>query len=261
MCSLSCQGILLRGLWRKYLVLCKKQIWARRGASVTMASDTTVNWAMKSRMAAYWLYNYVMWIVSTWHETMCYHVEVHHHQPWATFPSFPSTRCSGSSLVPSWWASNGVSVGASACGVILARCRRWPFAQSSIAEWAVTRFYRQVLSMSTSSGRGGACRVYGHMNNEHIYHKCTVCQKRDAWKIYQATGAHPNTQRTSTYSKCKVFGNGWGPFPSRTDEMVWCCKLRIRNRPKPNNLMHNLGSFFASLGPDTLTSKSLRIFL
>ena len=38
----------------------------------------------------------------------------------------------------------------------------------------------KLLSMSTSSGRGGACRVYGHINNEHIYHKCTVCQKRDA---------------------------------------------------------------------------------
>ena len=83
--------------------------------------------------------------------------------------------------------------------------------------------------MSTSSGRGGACRVCGHMNNEHSYHKCTVCQKRDAWKICQATGAHPNTQRTSTYGKCKICCNGGGPFPSLINEMVKCCKLKIRD--------------------------------
>ena len=113
--------------------------------------------------------------------------------------------------------------------------------------------------MSTSSGKDDGCKVCDHMNNEHNYHKCTIYQKRDAWRICQAAGAHPNTQRTSTYDKCKVCYNGGGPFPNLIHEMIRCCKLRIRSWPKPNNLMPILGSFFASLGPDTLTSNSLGV--
>lgn len=80
--------------------------------------------------------------------------------------------------------------------------------------------------MSTSSGKAGACRACGHINNKHSYHKCTVCNKREAWKTCQATGAHPNAKRTSTYGKYKVCCSGVGPFPSFINNIITCCKSK-----------------------------------
>ena len=84
----------------------------------------------------------------------------------------------------------------------------------------------QPENMSTSSGKLGECRACGHMNNEQSYHKCTVCKKRDAWKICQATASHPNTKRTSIYGKCKGCCSGGGPFPSLINDMITCCKSK-----------------------------------
>lgn len=51
-------------------------------------------------------------------------------------------------LSADWAATKGVSNGASAWGVNLARWRRWPLCQSRVAECAVTRFYTGVNTRS-----------------------------------------------------------------------------------------------------------------
>lgn len=49
-------------------------------------------------------------------------------------------------------SSNGVSYGSSACGVMRAKCRRWPFSQSNWAECVVTRFCSRQLDRIKTTG-------------------------------------------------------------------------------------------------------------
>ncbi len=88
------------------------------------------------------------------------------------------------------------------------------------------------------------------MNNKYSYYKCTVCKKRDAWKICQATGVHSNAQHTSTYSKCKVCCNGGGPFPSLINE--------FRKILRPRFYLSNAAIPFRSSLPSAITAPSLR---
>jgi hypothetical protein len=80
------------------------------------------------------------------------------------------------------------------------------------------------LTMSASSGRSGSCRICRHPNNEHNFHPCSKCLKRDAWKICQATGAHPNADGSSTRGLCKKCCHGGSPYSQQyIDSLTKLC--------------------------------------
>ena len=77
-----------------------------------------------------------------------------------------------------------------------------------------------------------ACRFCGYIHNEHSYHKCTICNKRDACKICQSIGAHPNAQHTSTYGKCKQSSKIYG----RRSSCWFACRPFCRRAKEFNSI-------------------------